>query len=109
MPRGVKGAKLCRYEYDSWIGDDGRLYVKGTGVEYERATADSFDLGIRRKMRAELERIGAGRDFARGVGNMEVWDVARNIADDLPEAYTYRTTRPLPQHVLAERDLATSA
>lgn len=109
--RGKKagGKPLCRFVYYTWVGVDGRLYVKSEGIEYERATEASFDLGIRRKMRSELERLGAGRDFARGIGNMEVWDVARNIADDLPEAYTYRTTRSLPDHVLAEHGLAESA
>lgn len=109
--KGVRGdgRRIVRYIYDHWIGVDGKLYVKATAVEYERANEDSFALGIRRRMRTECERLGVGRAFANGIGAIEQWDVARNWADLLPEAYTYRTTKVLPQHVLAEHGLAESA
>lgn len=103
MARGVKtqpglkpGQKLCRYEYDYWIGMDNRLYVKVTGIQWERATEESFFLAGKRRMRHELERMGLPRKFADGIGRTEEWDRAYNIADRLLEAVTYRTLEPLP-------------
>lgn len=84
------GQKLCRYVYDAWW-DGGRLYVKVTGIEYERATWDSFALAARRKMRRILELEGLDPAFTKGIGAIEEWDVAHNWADGLPEAYVFRT------------------
>lgn len=93
-PGANAGRLICRYLYTEWIEDDGRLSVKVEGIQWERATLESYRLAARRRAQRWLLANGFEPNWA--LDRMEVWDVANDWADGLVRAVTYRSRDPLP-------------